>query len=430
MGGVTTGRRGRILTSADYDGGRVIANGVATSRATPYRGADLWTWAFIASLPMFGQVFHYIIDVPALYYLSKIWPILMLPLVLVGMLRIRAPYRLLFLATLGYALVVAPGLSMVYFGNNLFDALATTVKAWPISYYFAFLAALCLLKITSQTLARTFLAFGLASWIILVLLWVTVPESTYVYDPEVSRLFLLDINRGARIYFPVFFGILFLLYITVRLSREKRIIDLILISLIIASMFLIFKQRVQIASTIFVISLILFNHSLISAKVITIWLGVLVVGCLVYLTIGPYNSAVVDSLGGSLTVRQQTLEASLSYLSESPLRWLFGVGAITRHSSTTLADVFDAEIFYLADIGWAGILFEYGIVGGLLIAGVHIVGLREVFRQPPQSRPMFDAALCYMVLYLIAITVIFPPMYSPGELSIILAAIVYLRARR
>ncbi len=57
-------------------------------------------------------------------------------------------------------------------------------------------------------------------------------------------------------------------------------------------------------------------------------------------------------LGGSLSVRQNSFALATGYLGSDVMNWLFGVGATTRFSTVTLADIFGNAQFYIADIGW------------------------------------------------------------------------------
>ena len=64
---------GRVLL---LDGGAGPADRKAEASQT---GVFL---ALLLALPMFGQSFHYMIDLPPLYFLSKGWPLLTVPLAL------------------------------------------------------------------------------------------------------------------------------------------------------------------------------------------------------------------------------------------------------------------------------------------------------------------------------------------------------------
>lgn len=433
---------GRILQARPGTAGRILAGprpgSSGSERGTAAGGDDrqfraragLPVWLLVASLPMFGQVFHYVIDVPPLYYLSKAWPLLTLPLAILGLMRVAAPYRMMYLAALAYTLAVAPAMSMVYLGNLPLDALATTVKAWPLAYYFSLLAALVLLRVPPALLARSFHAYGVATWGLMFVLWVVVPAGFYVTDPAESRLFLFDFERGYRIFMPLFFGMFALFHAAERFCRDRRGRDALLVAVAIVGLLLIFKQRTQTAAALLVLGWILFTRS--SGLLRSLLLAAICIGSALFLAmlLGPLGARLLEGLGASLTIRQQALAMALEFLAADPLRWIFGVGSITRFSEVTLFDIFGTEHFYLADIGWAGIVFEYGVVGGLLILGVYLAGLREALRPRPTDGPVLEAALAHLILFLVLVTTIYPPMYAPGEVALATAALVYLRRRR
>lgn len=420
------GGAGRILGSPPPP-----ASHAAPAVAAGARAASPLQWALILTLPMFGQVFHYVIDLPPLYFLSKAWPVLAFPLTLVALFRLAPPYRLIFAAALTYTVVFGPTMSMIYFGNQPFDALATTAKAWPLSYYFAVLGALALWRCEPRLLERSLFYYGIATWLLLWSLWLIVPHSHYSVDPRDTRLFLFDFERGHRIFLPLFFGIFALFYAAERFCRARRLPDALLVLFALLALPTIYKQRTHTAAVLLVLAWILFSQTRGVLRSLLLWTGAVLVAALLLLALGPFSGLVEERLGASLTIRLDALALASDFLVADPLRWILGVGSITRFSDVTLFDIFGTHHFYLADLGWAGILFEYGVMGTLLILGVYLAGLREALRAPgAEAPPVFEAALAHLALFLVLVTVIYPPMYAPGELATTLALLVYLRLRR
>jgi hypothetical protein len=104
---------------------------------------------------------------------------------------------------------------------------------------------------------------------------------------------------------------------------------------------------------------------------------------------------------------------------------LLGVGATTRFGNVTLAQLFGNRMFFLTDIGWLGVAFEYGIIGALLLLLVHLAGLHAVTRW---SRPddALSQALVDYVLYLIVVSAIYSVVFTPGELTTVVALGYYM----
>ena len=68
--------------------------------------------ALLVALPMFGQSFHYMIDLPPLYVLSKGWPVLTAPLALFALVRLSLPLQVLYGVLLAYVLGLTPLMSI------------------------------------------------------------------------------------------------------------------------------------------------------------------------------------------------------------------------------------------------------------------------------------------------------------------------------
>jgi hypothetical protein len=97
--------------------------------------------ALICILPLFAQSFYYLLPVAPLYYLSKVWPVLMLPAAAWALTRLQLQSRTIYVIWLAYAIGLTPFISMMQLGAGFFDALTTTVKVWPFTYYFSLLGA-------------------------------------------------------------------------------------------------------------------------------------------------------------------------------------------------------------------------------------------------------------------------------------------------
>ena len=68
--------------------------------------------ALICILPLFAQSFYYLLPVAPLYYLSKVWPVLMLPAAAWALTRLQLQSRTIYVVWLAYALGLTPLISM------------------------------------------------------------------------------------------------------------------------------------------------------------------------------------------------------------------------------------------------------------------------------------------------------------------------------
>ena len=125
--------RGRVLHSLYHAPHR-------RSDRRPQGGALLTVLLLI--LPLFCETFQYVIDIAPLYALSKVWPLLTLPLAVIGVGRLDVPAKPLLLAAYAWVFGATPFLSIVVLGNTLAGAVTTTVKVWSLLTVFSLAAAL------------------------------------------------------------------------------------------------------------------------------------------------------------------------------------------------------------------------------------------------------------------------------------------------
>jgi len=168
------------------------------------------------------------------------------------------------------------------------------------------------------------------------------------------------------------------------------------------------------------------THGLLRRFLVAV--GLLMGSGLVALASGSLAEQFAESLGGSLSVRLRSIGNAIDYLGADPIRWLFGVGATTRFSTTTLADIFGDKHFYLADIGWLGIVFEYGIVGAVMLFAVYFGGLLFTWQTARiDGRPLIRALADY-TFFLFLTSAVYSFVFTPGELAMIVAVAAYLRS--
>jgi hypothetical protein len=427
-------RLGWVKPIGGRERGRVLA--WSDEPAAAAKPSPLWRHAgliLVLVLPLFGQFFHYMVDAGPFYFLSKAWPFMTLPLALHGLMGGRTPPHVNYIACLAYVLGVTPVLSIYWLGNSVVDAIGTTIKVWPITYYFSLLSLLMLLRPSPAVLRRSFVILGIVSFAALWLLWIVVPTSRYATDPEISKLFLYETERGYRIYMPETFTMLLMFMVAHRAARHPRLWHAGFILFGFASLLIIYKQRLAIAAAAAVTVWILYR------QLPRLWrsLGLIAagfggIGAVVYAMRNA--DKVAQALGGSLSIRQTSMNLLWHYLADEPLRWVFGAGGATRFGTVTMADIVGRKDFYLADLGWAGVIFEYGAVGSLLLFGLYMTALRRYDRSPsgrsmapdvPEDRDLY-AALRDYALYLLLSTAVYSPVFTPGELASVTALILYL----
>lgn len=409
---------------------------VRSARAMP-RGTFLATLILIFVLPFFAQVFHYLNELPPPYYLSKAWPVLMFPFGLYAILKLNLPGHNLFLVLLAYLLGFTPLISIIQLGNGLFDALTTTVKAWPFIYYFALSGVLVLLALPPERVRKVFLGFGLGTFVLFIVIWVVAPASWYVTNPEDGKLLQYDVDRGHRVYMSTFFGMIFIFYMGRSFIETRKLIYAVAIPVALLILLLIYKQRTAIAAAFLITCYGMVMSLPPRQRRLAAGIGVLVAVPLVAL--GAWQAGLFTPtgwekvgaiFGGSLSVRQNSAGLAAGYLGDHTLRWMFGVGATTRFGAVTLADIFGYDQFFIADLGWLGVVFEYGVIGAMLILAVHVWSFFTITRNGMVEKDRFQLVLGDYVLYLLLTSSVYSLVFLPGELGVVLALAMYLHQCR
>lgn len=380
-------------------------------------------------LPFFIETFQYVVDTPVPYTLAKVWPFLTLPLAVFAFVRVDLPYKSLLLVAACWLIFVSPLVNALSLGADLGGALSATIKVWPLTYGLSAAAVLALLKPEPKTLLLAFAILGAITFALLLMLWLVVPQSVYYKATlETTKVFLYDADRGARLNLPMEFGIFGLFLINRSFWRRPQVWQPIAIIIGLVLMIMIFKTRVAIATAIV---------TMILAATLSFprWRGAIIAAGLaglliVIVPIGLWLSTrhVADALGGSLSIRQIEAGKAFDFLCAEPLRWLAGSGGAARVGAVSLGDVVGTPFFFPSDLGWLGVVFEYGAIGAGLMLALHLfalpLGWRAAKAQPVLGGAVFDYAVCMLLA-----TPLTSVVLAPGGLGLMLALACYLISR-
>lgn len=388
-----------------------------------------WT-ALVSTLPLFAQTFYYLNELPPPYLLSKAWPIITFPLTLYGVMRMQLPAKHVVLVLFAYAMGLTPLISMVQLGNSFVDALTTTVKVWPFSYYFGLSALLYWLAPPAERVRRACLALGLSTFVLMAVLWVTVPAGWYTSDPAEGKLLLYELERGYRIYMPLFFGFLLIFYLVRAFMQRPSLLPALGLAIAFVLLLTVFKQRTSIAAAVLVCGFGMLASLPKVPRRLVFGLGLLLAPLAIGVLFWKLGGDGGDAFGGSLSVRQTSFSLATGFLGDNAARWMLGVGATTRFGAVTLSDIFGNDQFYIADLGWVGVVFEYGLVGAALVAAVYGWGYVVTLRAAARTRTPFARALSDYVLFMIVSSSVYSLVFTPGELGVVMAIAVYLDHER
>jgi hypothetical protein len=390
--------------------------------AAPFR-PRIMLW-LLASLPLFGQTFHYISVLPPLWALSKAFPVLSLPLIFRLSAYLRFPMTRQVLLSFGW-LVLAPSFAAIfYFHESFFTAITAQVKLLPMLYFFSFLALLLTLQPTLSELARSFIILGAVTTGVLILLWALIPDSwyngSYVFG---SEPFFSSDNRGHRIRMTMYFPIIIIFLCYRRAFFERSFRYFMGAAIAFAVTLLIVKTRAMIIG---ITGVVLIRTILWSSPLARIGLLLCAPFALVAMFSAGYLASTFSTGADSgVAVRAVTAALAGQFLGTSPLRWMFGVGTLSPTSKESLTDYFH-HFFFLADIGWLGVVFEYGSLGALLFILLELRGMAFYRRLRAHVEDDFLGALFDYLLYVLLISFVYPPTLTPGETATILAIFVYV----
>lgn len=386
-----------------------------------------WNWRvvlLIAVLPLFGQTMHYMKDIKPLWALSKAFPILSLPLVLPVLTRRRPPLVYGWLFAFLWLLLVSSAIGIFTFDQAFVMGLTAQVKLMPMLYALSFLGLLLVVRPTAEELLIAFAACAVLTFATVFLLWALAPQSWYVSTVEFGDAPLLSADdRGNRIRMPMYFGMiaLFALHRRMLIKPDWRIagLEVAALALIVG----VVRTRSVVLASMATLAVVTFMAAPPRWRVGAI-VGMALLA-LVLLQVPYVQSAFDTSAASGFDVRQTTAIKAAAFLGSNPLKWFFGVGTLTPLADGGLAKFFN-HYFFLADITWLGVVFEFGLLG----AGIIVFLLARTWLFARQVRQTVDspgiAALQDYVLF----TLIQSPLYmtmtlQPGEIAVITASFVY-----
>ena len=381
-------------------------------------------WWLIALLPMFGQTFHYISALYPLWALSKAFPILSLPALMLLRGHHRFPVTRQILISMAWLVLFPSFAAVFYFHESFFTSITAQVKLLPILYFFSFLAILMTLKPTLAELQKSFLICGTVVICTLLIFAVVIPDRWYEGKYVITQApFFTSDNRGHRIRMSMYFPIILLFFCYRRAVFERSFRYLMGAVVAFLVTLLIVKTRAMVVG----ITVVVLLNGLRWARPMTRLALILCapIALTAMFSTGYLATMFSTDASSGFDVRRETIDLASRFLGNDPIRWLFGVGTISPTSKQSLIDYFH-HFFFLADITWLGIVFEYGLVGAFIIVLFQVRGLFLYKRLRMKVEDDFLGSLFDYLVYILAISLLYPPTLTPGETAVILAIFVYI----
>lgn len=378
------------------------------------------TAGLLLLLPLFSQTFHYMKDLPPLWALSKVFPILSLPLILPVIQRWRlAPWIWLFV--FGWLVIVSSAAATMTFGQDFLIGLTAQVKLLPMLYALSFLGFLVMLRPRLREIEIAFWIWCAIAFAALVALWALAPQSWYSAKYELGQAPLLSVDhRGNRIRAPVFFLAIALFAACRFLLTKRQWSAVAIIAVALALVVGVVRTRAFVIATGVALAITAFAAASPRWRIIACGLAAVAAWQLIQIEYVASALNVTDD-----QTRVITAAKALKFLDNYPWAWVFGAGSLSSIDPEAMSRYFN-HFFFLSDISWLGIVFEFGLVGAGLVLALLLDTWRRGFALRRKLDSPFLGALQDYVLFAIMVSPMYPSMtLQPGEIAIISAIFIY-----
>jgi hypothetical protein len=317
--------------------------------------------------------------------------------------------------------------SLLQYGQPLLYGVLAQVKLFPVLYYLPVLFLLRTWRISTAELHRALLWLGTA----LVALYFAVElliDPASVSTRARSVLIKYDLIRGYRFCLPLVFHetLVFLCFRTFLQSGTWRHLLLVLVSLAYITFWA--QPRMELIAVIAVLLFATMGRRAGGMVPRLLFLG-LAAAALPFLSRLVYfrQSAVVQAM----LSRWDTASLCLSYLNESATHWLFGAGYLNPVLNDVTLQSLYGDQFWPSDVGWLGVVFEYGLLGATLILVFYGFLLRETWRFRAQETPPVLLALRDFVYKTLILTPLVPsvPLFAGLYVTLLAVFKYYGRGR-
>jgi hypothetical protein len=377
-------------------------------------------WVLLVCLPLFGEVFHYVKAIPPLWALSKAFPVLSLPLCYFTFRGIRPPVTRQMMLSLLYLLLIPSFMAIFAFQQNFFLGMTAQVKLLPMFYFFSFLGLLRWLQPSMKELSLSFAICAALTFLVLITLWAVVPQSQYDMPYKVgdAPIFSND-SRGNRIRLPVYFANIGVLYCYRKFFKDKKILPF----LGAATGFFLLTELVRNRSTVLAMTAVI---SIVTMRKVGIVFRLALLAILPLLILALFQVPYIASALNPDVTRARTTAIATDFLGLNPIHWIFGVGSLSTLDPGSMITYFN-HFFFLADITWLGIIFEFGIIGALLVFAMPVRGIILSWGSEDGKYGAFFGALQDFLLFVLVVSPLTSMTLAPGEYVILLSVFVYAR---
>jgi hypothetical protein len=281
------------------------------------------------------------------------------------------PYTLtILIATLYFT--VSPALASYWQHNqSLPYGLTSEAKIFPLLFYFAAFYVFRKWRVNPHEMEITFA----------LLAWVTIAIGSgleFLVDPEFLKtddgvFVIFDEVRGYRYNMPLIFVELYSLIVFRRSLEQKSWAAALQLLPIFGYLVLIAEQRLSVFGLVVVMCLASLRYASLRSLLVLLACIIVPAGGLILMKADYF--ALVE-VAAAFAFRLNTVTTIFDFLGSDLLRWLFGAGHLNPLSGTTIQDVYGPN-FWPSDVGWIGILYEFGLLGVVATAVMYGLLIRE-----------------------------------------------------
>jgi len=314
--------------------------------------------------------------------------------------------------------------SNVVFGQPIIYGITSQLKLNAIFYYFIALSFFIFLKPEIKELEKVFIYLGIITLVIYTLVNLFInPASVWTKESDI----VIHDSKGYRFRLKDVFIVIYLFYVFRNfLAGKQRLIMGSLVILILLYLIIYQEQRAEFLSIVIILTWRLITKTSVVVKVI--FIGI-VSTILILLALFPGNFLnMINSVDtSSLETRSTTFGIAYKYISSGFTNALFGAGNLNALWKGGFSSLY-GDNFFLSDIGWAGVIFEFGIIGAVLCFITYIKVLKDV----EKTNKIYNSVLLYAfadyILVRLVLSFLAPHIpYFIGVYTSILAISVYLR---
>lgn len=374
------------------------------------------------------QIFYTTKDFPILFYSTRLlFPLLAITLtffwvcsMLINKEKIPYAFTLLFIF---FFLVVMNGVvGIINFNQPFFYGVTAEFKLLSVFYFFLILYVFILTNATRQEITKSLIYLALFSFSVYYFFNFAFDPQQY-YKPD-SELIYFDYNKGYRYKFRTIFGVIAIFFFFRLYLKSRRLKHFLFVLFFISYIMFFSKGRFELLTILITMFLAAGEDRSLSSK--ALWLIVCFVCITMVLTLVPHFSSLLEADDNSGSIRLVSLATVFASFSSNPENLIFGFGYLNPLFKSDYNSVF-GESFFVADIGWIGLIFEFGFLGASMFVYFYIILIKESGIKSMAAQPYIQVALKDFVIKTIMVSVLTPSIpYLWGIYASILAIFVYL----